>query len=205
MTCSGITAPLIRRAGILGGAEWRSRFPTRKHRHERSKSLSSIDGELSKGQSAEISDQTCLACPSDRWTRFETRAAGRLRRRSRMRARSSSARSRSSDEQTVLTGHGSDSRLRRSDRSVNSRTRRPRVAGPPAHPYANRTFTRIATSRSSGEALLSRRSSVDTLPSKEVLDEVRRLCSSQNSRAPEMSGTDLGDRLRDDRAIDVRR
>ena len=40
---------------------------------------------------------------------------------------------------------------------------------------------------------------------KEVLDAVRRVCSSRNSRTPEMLGTDLGDRLRDARAMGVRR
>jgi hypothetical protein len=43
------------------------------------------------------------------------------------------------------------------------------------------------------------------LPTKEVLDEVRRLCLSQDCRAPAMVGTDLGDRLRDARAMYVRR
>jgi len=43
------------------------------------------------------------------------------------------------------------------------------------------------------------------LPIKEVLDEVRGVCSSQDSSAPEMLGKDLGDRLRDDRAMCVRR
>ena len=51
----------------------------------------------------------------------------------------------------------------------------------------------------------ARESDSGNLPSEEVLDEAWRLCSSQNSRAPEMFGTDLGDRLRDARAMGVRR
>jgi hypothetical protein len=94
---------------------------------------------------------------SDRWTRFETRAAGRLRKRSRMRARNSSARSRSSDE-----ANGSDrTRVRQpavAKIAVSTLAPADRASRDPAHPLANRTFTRIATSRSSGEALLSRRS-----------------------------------------------
>jgi hypothetical protein len=38
----------------------------------------------------------------------------------------------------------------------------------------------------------------------EVFDEVRRLCLSQGLQAPAMVGTDLGDRLRDARAMFVR-
>ena len=45
---------------------------------------------------------------------------------------------------------------------------------------------------------------IGALPSREVLDAVRRLCSSQDCRAPEVLGTDLGDRLRGARAMRVR-
>src|SRR6266481_8113416 len=38
----------------------------------------------------------------------------------------------------------------------------------------------------------------------EVLDDVRRLCLSQDRRAPAMLGTGFGDRLRDARAMYVR-
>jgi hypothetical protein len=42
------------------------------------------------------------------------------------------------------------------------------------------------------------------LPSKEVLRGVRCVCSSRESAAPSMLGTDLGDRLKDARAMGVR-
>ena len=43
------------------------------------------------------------------------------------------------------------------------------------------------------------------LPSKEVLDEARCLCWSQDCGVPERPGTDLGDRFGEGRAMDVRR
>jgi hypothetical protein len=65
-----------------------------------------------------------------------------------------------------------------------------------------RQRARTAVSGRSGNPF--RRRTLEPLPFTAVLDEVRCLCSSQDRRAPTMLGTDLGDRLRDARAMFVR-
>src|SRR5439155_20257178 len=65
-------------------------------------------------------------------------------------------------------------------------------------------LVRLASPRMRAVLMAGGCHTVDPLPSMEVLDRVKSLCSSHDLRAAEMLGTGLGDRLRDDRAMFVR-